>query len=129
MSNIPPNLKFTATHEWVRIENDLAVIGITDHAQSLLGDLVYIELPDEGKEVHAGDEIGVVESVKAASDYYSPLSGTVMAVNSQVNQAPDQLNHSPYDNGWLVKIKMNNADELNQLLNADEYKIEIAEEC
>ena len=122
------NLKFTKTHEWVAAHNETMSIGITDHAQQLLGDLVYIELPEEGKQVQAGDELGVVESVKAASDFYAPISGTVIAVNEKVGENPELVNSDPLGAGWLVKIKPSNPNELAELLNADEYQHHISEE-
>lgn len=123
------NLKYTKTHEWINPNNnDVMSIGITAHAQQLLGDLVFIELPEEGKEVNAGDELGVVESVKAASDFYAPISGVVVAVNQEASADPALVNTSPYGAGWLVKIKAHNPDELNQLLDATEYNKQISEE-
>ena len=122
------NLKFTKTHEWVKPGSDTLSVGITEHAQQLLGDLVFIELPEEGKKVDAGDELGVVESVKAASDFYAPVSGVVVAVNQDVSSNPALVNTDPYGAGWLVKIKASNPDELNQLLNAADYNHQIAEE-
>lgn len=128
MSNTPVNLKFTKTHEWINPQEQDMIVGITDHAQQLLGDMVFVDLPDIGKEVKAGDELGVVESVKAASDFYAPLSGVVVAVNPLVHENPALVNQAPYGEGWLVKIKANNAQELNALLTLDEYQAEIAEE-
>ena len=121
-------LKFTKTHEWVSTHNETLAVGITEHAQELLGDLVYVELPETGKQVQAGDELGVVESVKAASDFYAPISGTVIAVNEEVSANPELVNTDPLGTGWLVKIKPSNPEELSQLLNADEYQHHISEE-
>jgi glycine cleavage system H protein len=126
MSDTPKNLKFTQTHEWLNSTQDEMVIGITEHAQQLLGDMVFVDLPDVGKEVNAGDEIGVVESVKAASDFYSPISGVIVAVNEQASHDPAIVNSDPYGAGWLVKIKASNPDEVNALLNAEQYDNEIA---
>lgn len=120
-------LKYTKTHEWLKEEQDEVIIGITDHAQQLLGDMVFVELPELGDEVNVGDELGVVESVKAASDFYAPISGTVTAVNEQVVSEPSIVNSDPYQAGWLVKLKPNNRQELNHLLTNEEYK-KIAEE-
>lgn len=120
-------LKYTKTHEWLKEEQDEVVIGITDHAQQLLGDMVFVELPELGDEVNVGDELGVVESVKAASDFYAPISGTVTAVNEQVVSEPSIVNSDPYQAGWLVKLKPHNRQELSHLLTNDEYK-KIAEE-
>lgn len=120
------DLKFTSTHEWLKLEQDEGIIGITDHAQELLGDMVYVELPEIGKEFNAGDEMGVVESVKAASDFYAPISGVVIAVNSEVVDNPGIVNSDPYHSGWLVRIKPSNLNEANELLNANQYEEEIA---
>lgn len=122
------DLKFTGTHEWIKEEEDTVVMGITDHAQGLLGDMVYIEMPTEGLEIHAGDEIGVVESVKAASDFYAPISGVIVAVNQAACDNPSMVNQDPYGAGWLVKIQPKNWDELQELLTAEEYEQEIAED-
>lgn len=121
------HLKFTATHEWLKKEGSEAIIGITDHAQELLGDMVFVELPEIGDSVSAGDELGVVESVKAASDFYAPISGVVTEVNAAVVENPAIVNSDPYQAGWLVKIKPNNDSEIESLLTADEYQKEIAE--
>lgn len=128
MSNTPTNLKFTMTHEWINQQEQDMTVGITDHAQQLLGDMVFVDLPEVGKEVNAGDELGVVESVKAASDFYAPMSGVVVAVNSRVNEEPALVNHDPYGEGWLVKMKPSNPQEINSLLTLDQYQAEIAEE-
>ena len=128
MSNIPNHLKFTKTHEWIDLSPPEMVIGITEHAQQLLGDMVFVDLPDIGKEVKVGDEIGIVESVKAASDFYAPISGVIVAVNHQVNENPALVNSDPYGAGWLVKIKALNPDEIHSLLNAEQYQKETAED-
>lgn len=129
MSEIPSELKYTKSHEWVRDEDDGSVtIGITDHAQELLGDLVFVELPDVGTEMLAEDAACVVESVKAASDVYMPVSGEVIEVNDLLADAPETINDSPYDDGWLIKVKMSNPDELEDLMDADTYDAEIAED-
>jgi glycine cleavage system H protein len=122
------NLKFTPTHEWLKIGQNEVTIGITEHAQQLLGDMVFVELPEIGDVVSAGDELGVVESVKAASDFYTPISGVVTAVNEAVVSNPALVNTAPYNEGWLVKLKPNHLDEINELLSADQYQNEIAEE-
>ncbi|MDX1836079.1 glycine cleavage system protein GcvH [Legionella taurinensis] len=122
------DLKFTQTHEWLKQNNGEMIVGITDHAQQLLGDMVFVELPEVGDVVSAGDELGVVESVKAASDFYAPLSGTVIAVNEEVNSNPALVNSDPYGAGWLVKMKASNPAELENLLNAEQYQQEIAED-
>lgn len=128
MSQFPDHLKYTATHEWVDEHAGEATIGITDHAQELLGDLVFIELPQIGQEVAAGDEIGVLESVKAASDYYAPISGVVTAVNQDLTSNPERLNQDPYGEAWLVKIEMNDPEELQELLTSSEYSETIDED-
>lgn len=122
------DLKFTPTHEWLKAGQDDVTVGITDHAQQLLGDMVFVELPALGTLVRAGEELGVVESVKAASDFYSPITGVVTAVNEAVVDNPAIVNSDPYSKGWLVKLKPSHPDELNKLLSADQYKNEIAEE-
>jgi glycine cleavage system H protein len=129
MSEIPSELKYTKSHEWVRTEEDGSVsIGITDHAQELLGDLVFVELPEVGTEMSAEDAVCVVESVKAASDVYMPISGEVIEVNEALADTPETINDSPYDDGWLIRIKPSNPDELDELLDADTYDAEIAED-
>lgn len=121
MSLIPEHLKYTQTHEWLDENSNEARVGITDHAQELLGDLVFIELPEVGQDVAAGEEIGVLESVKAASDYYAPVSGVVVEVNQEVANNPALLNQDPYGQAWLVKLAIKNPDEVSSMLSADEY--------
>jgi len=122
MSEIPGDLKFLSSHEWARIEDDGTVtVGISDHAQDLLGDIVFVELPEVGKTVAAEGEAAIVESVKAASDVYSPLSGEIIAVNDSLEASPEIINDSPYDEGWFFKIKPDNLDELADLLDAESY--------
>ena len=129
MSEVPSELKYTKSHEWVRDENDGTVtIGITDHAQELLGDLVFVELPEPGSEMSAEDAVCVVESVKAASDVYMPVSGEVVETNDTLADTPETINDSPYDDGWLIKVKLSNPDELEDLMDADAYEAEIAED-
>lgn len=128
MSDTPSDLKYASTHEWARDEGDGTVtVGITDHAQDALGDVVYVELPEVGATVTAGEEAGVVESVKAASDIYAPVSGEVIAINEVLEGAPETINDSPYDDGWFYKIKMSDAEELDDLLDADAYS-DVADE-
>lgn len=127
MSEVPSELKYTESHEWLRVEDDgLITIGITDHAQELLGDLVFVELPEPGTEFVAGDEACVVESVKAASDVYMPISGEVVEVNEALADEPEIINSSAYDNGWLFKVKPS-ANEIEELMDADAYQAEIDE--
>ncbi|MGV6826487.1 MAG: glycine cleavage system protein GcvH [bacterium] len=121
MSEVQSDLKYARSHEWVRVEGDEAVVGISDHAQELLGDLVFVELPEVGSNVDAGDEIAVVESVKAASDVYSPIGGEVIAVNEELADAPEVINDNPYDEGWIFKIKLADASELEGLMSAEDY--------
>ena len=118
----PENLKYMESHEWARQEGDIATIGISDYAQSEIQDIVYVELPEVGTEVVQQTEFGVIESVKAAFDLYAPVSGEVIAVNESLLDAPEQVNESPYDKGWLLKIKMVALDELDVLLDADSYR-------
>lgn len=128
MIDTPKNLKFTDTHEWINPSEDDMTIGITQHAQQLLGDMVFVELPQIGDEIHAGDELGVLESVKAASDFYAPVSGVVVAINEHVNENPALVNSDPYGDGWLVKMRPNDLEEINTLLDDEEYQNEIAED-
>src|SRR5690349_18765847 len=106
MTSLPSNLNYTTTHEWVRVENNVATVGITEHAQSLLGDLVFVDLPELKKPLAIGDEAAVVESVKAAADVYSPIDGEVVEVNSDLNDKPELINQDPYNKGWLFKVKI-----------------------
>jgi len=129
MSDVPSDLRYTKTHEWLRLEEDnVATIGITDHAQHLLGDMVFVELPEVGSEIRAGDEAGVVESVKAASDFYAPISGEVLAVNEELIESPALVNTDPYGAGWLVQVRINDSDEIDELLDADEYSQEFGDD-
>jgi|TARA_R110002126_G_scaffold110918_2_gene248569 glycine cleavage system H protein len=121
-------MKFTSTHEWVNTSETPVVIGITHHAQSLLGDLVFIELPEIGQEVKTGDELGVIESVKAASDFYAPINGTVIAINEAVKANPELVNNDAEGAGWLLKIQASHPDDLEALLDATQYEKIIAEE-
>ncbi len=115
-------LKFSTNHEWVRLEQDnVAVVGITDFAQGLLGDIVFVELPEVGQQVQLNDEIAVVESLKAASDIYSPISGVILEINEALSDQPEVINSSPDEQGWLYKIEYRDLDELNQLLSPDDY--------
>jgi glycine cleavage system H protein len=124
----PEELKYTEEHEWVMVEEDLAVVGITDFAQDALGDVVFVELPEIGTSVEAGKAFGVVESVKAVSDVYAPLSGTIEEINEDLIEAPEIINTSPYEDGWMVKIRMADAGDADDLMDADAYQALIAEE-
>ena len=125
MSNIPPDLKYTKSHEWVRTHSDTATVGITDHAQAELTDIVFVELPAVGRKVKAGEACAVVESVKTASDIYSPVSGEIVELNKPVTDKPDLANTEPYTGGWFFKIKLSNPAELNVLLSPEDYKKQI----
>ncbi|MEO9300279.1 glycine cleavage system protein GcvH [Acinetobacter pittii] len=120
--NHPSELKYARTHEWVKIEGDLVITGITDHAQDELGDLVYVETPEVGSQVTAGEQAGVVESVKTASDIHAPVSGTVVEVNTDLEDDPDFVNEDPYGKGWIYKIKPNNIADVEKLLTNSEYE-------
>jgi len=123
MAKVPSNLKFLDSHEWARVEDDGTVtVGISDHAQELLGDIVFVELPEVGKEISQSSDIAIVESVKAASDVYSPLSGEVTEINEALNDNPEIINSSPYEDGWFFKIKPQDISEMEKLLDADAYE-------
>ena len=122
MAKVPSNLKFLESHEWARVEDDGTVtVGISDHAQELLGDIVFVELPEIGKEISQSSDIAIVESVKAASDVYSPLTGEIVEINESLNDNPEIINASPYDDGWFFKVKPINVDEMSKLLSPEEY--------
>ncbi|ACS87072.1 glycine cleavage system protein GcvH [Musicola paradisiaca] len=128
-SNVPAELKYTSSHEWVMAEgNGVYSIGITEHAQELLGDMVFIDLPEIGSVVNAGDDCAVAESVKAASDVYAPISGEIVAVNDELEGAPELVNSAPYAEGWLFRIKASDESELNELLDAAGYQALLEEE-
>lgn len=127
VSDVPDNLLYTKSHEWVRIEDGVATIGITDHAQASLNDIVYVELPGVGDELEIEDEFGVVESVKSVSDLYLPVAGEIIQSNEALENAPETINTSPYGDGWLVKVKMQDATDAAQLISPDEYRAEIGE--
>lgn len=117
----PENRKYTKTHEWVLLEGDVATLGLTDHAQQELGDITYLELPDAGDAVAAGEPFGVVESVKAASDVYSPIDGEVVERNDTAVDSPELINQSPFDNAWLIKVKLNDPSQVEALLDSRTY--------
>lgn len=125
MSNVPADLKYAKSHEWVRVSGDTAVVGITDHAQHELTDVVFVELPDVGRKVKAGEACAVVESVKTASDIYAPVSGEVIEVNKTVVDDPALVNREPFSGGWFFKLKLGNAAELNALLPPESYRAQI----
>jgi len=119
--NIPKQLKYTSEHEWVLIENDVATVGITDFAQSSLGDIVFVELPEVGKQINRKETFGVVESIKSVSDLFAPLSGEVIEVNQTLEESPEMCNQGPYQ-AWIIKIKLSNENEISELLDAAKYK-------
>jgi len=116
------DLKYTKSHDWVKIKDDIAVVGITDHAQAELTDIVFVELPETGKEVKKGEEICVVESVKSVSEIYAPVSGKIVKVNSKLEDSPEIINESPYDDGWLIELEISDKSEVDSLLDAGAYK-------
>ena len=122
MSDVKDDLKYTEDHEWVKLQGNAAQVGITDHAQSELTDIVFVELPKVGKEVKKGDELAVVESVKSVSEIYAPVSGKVISVNNKLEDAPETINESPYVEGWLVEIEFADENEIKELLDAKSYK-------
>lgn len=124
----PTNFRYTKEHEWVRVEGDAAVMGITDHAQNELGDIVYVDLPKPGSAVEKGKTLGSVESVKAVSDIYAPVSGEVIEVNETLATAPEKINEDPHGEAWLVKIRLSNPGEIQQLLTAEDYQKYLGEE-
>ena len=129
MSNVPAELKYSKEHEWLRKEADgTYTIGITEHAQELLGDMVFVDLPEVGATVAAGDDCAVAESVKAASDIYAPISGEIVAVNEALGDAPEQVNSEPYGEGWIFKIKASDEAEVDALLSATEYEALLEDE-
>jgi len=126
--DFPEELKYTEEHEWVLIEDDIVTVGITDFAQDSLGDVVFVELPELGATVEAGKSFGVVESVKAVSDVYSPVTGEVVEVNDELPDSPETINTSPYEDGWMVKIRLSDTAELDDLLDADAYQAFVEEQ-
>ncbi len=124
----PPGLKYSKEHEWVSTEESIATVGITDHAQEQLGEIVYIELPSVGEKVSKDDPFGVVESVKAVSDIYAPVSGTVVAVNEDLPESPEVVNEDPYGDGWLIKVKVNDPSDFDDLMDSAEYEEMVARE-
>ena len=126
MSKIIEGLKYSESHEWVKVEGNVAVIGVTDYAQAEMGDITYVDMPDVDDEVTAGEEFGALESVKAASDLISPVSGKVVAVNEELDDAPEKVNEDAFEN-WIIKVEMSDASELNALMDAAAYKAQIGE--
>lgn len=129
MSNIPSELKYASSHEWVRAEGDgVYTVGITEHAQELLGDMVFVELPEVGDEVDAGEDCAVAESVKAASDIYAPITGEVLEINEDLEESPENVNNDAYGDGWLFRVKASDESELENLLDAEGYANSIDED-
>ena len=120
--NVPEKLQYTEDHEWVAVEDDVATIGITDYAQSELGDIVFIELPSVGDSITKGDSFGTIEAVKAVSDLFAPLSGEVLEVNEELADMPEKINESPYEEGWMIRVRIGDESETEMLLNPDVYK-------
>jgi glycine cleavage system H protein len=127
MSEVPEDMYYTKEHEWIRVEGDEVVIGITDHAQNALTDIVYVELPDEGEELEDMEEFAIVESVKSASPIFAPLAGKVTAVNEELDDTPELLNEAPYGAGWIIRMRLNNPEAVSTLMDAAAYKAEIGE--
>ena len=122
MANVPEDLQYSKDHEWVRVEGDVAVVGITDYAQNSLGDVVYVELPKPGEKFEAHESFGSVESVKAVSEIFTPVSGEVVEVNESLHDEPEKVNQNPYGDGWMIRIRMSNSGEVDSLLSAAEYE-------
>ncbi len=125
--NFPDNLKYTKEHEWLRIENDTAVVGVTDYAQSELGDIVYIEFPEVGTSFSQNDSIGTIEAVKTVADLYAPVSGELLEVNTELKDNPELVNQDPYEKGWMLKIKIGDPSEIDTLMDSSAYKEHVAE--
>lgn len=128
MITIPEDNLYTREHEWVRIEGNKAEVGITEHAQKSLGDIVYVELPEIGDEIDAGDEFGSIESVKAVNSIYMPMSGNIIAVNTELKDSPETINEECYDEGWLIRFELSNQEESSELLSSKDYKEFLQEE-
>lgn len=124
---IPSNLLYTEEHEWVRVEGKKARVGITDYAQDQLGDVVYVELPEPGTRIEKGKPFGVVESVKSVSDLYAPVTGTVLRVNESLVDEPEKVNQSPYDEGWMLEVELEDPEELEDLLSPQAYRLKVEE--
>jgi glycine cleavage system H protein len=125
--NFPADLKYTKDHEWIRVEGNVGVVGVTDHAQGELGDVVYIDITKSGEAVSSGDTFGSIEAVKTVADLYAPVSGTIIEVNGAINGAPESVNKDPYGAGWIVKIELSNPSELDGLMDVETYKASIGQ--
>lgn len=119
--NIPGNLRYTEDHEWIKIDGEVAIIGVTDHAQKELGDIVFVEVETEGETLDANEKFGTIEAVKTVSDLFLPAAGEVLEFNESLNTEPEQINSDPYGKGWIIKVKLNNPSDLDQLLDAEAY--------
>ena len=126
--NLPEDIKYSKEHEWIKVSGNIAIIGVSDYAQDQLGEVVFVELPDEGEEFEKGDAFGVIESVKSVNDIYAPISGRIVEVNDPVADSPEIVNEDPYGEGWLVKIEMTDPKELADLMSAKDYEAYIKEE-
>ncbi len=124
--NVPAGLKYTSDHEWVKVDGDLATVGITDYAQGELGDVVFVELPEAGTEINKGESFGTIEAVKAVADLFSPASGEIVELNEALEDAPETVNQDPYNAGWMVKIKLSDASELDDMMDAAAYEKHIS---
>lgn len=120
--NYPNDLKYTSDHEWVKVDGNVGIVGITDFAQGELGDVVYIDIPEDDAELKKGDSFGTIEAVKTVADMYAPISGKIVAINEDLNDAPEKVNNDPYGDGWIVKIEMSDTSEIDDLLSVDAYK-------
>lgn len=120
--NVPSNLKYTDDHEWIKVEGDTAIVGVTEYAQQQLGDVVFVEIETEGETLAKGETFGTIEAVKTVSDLFMPVSGEIVEINPKLEEAPETVNSDPYGDGWMIKIKMQDASELEDLLSADAYK-------
>ncbi|MCG8700629.1 MAG: glycine cleavage system protein GcvH [Bacteroidales bacterium] len=123
--NVPGELKYTADHEWIKMDGEEAYIGVTDYAQKELGDIVFVDISTEGETIEKGEVFGTIEAVKTVSDLFMPVSGEVLEVNEEVNNAPENINNDPYGNGWLIKIKIQEKSELEELLSAEQYQAQL----
>ena len=125
--NFPEDLKYTQDHEWIKVDGNIGTIGISDHAQGELGDVVYIDIPDPEADLAIGDSFGTIEAVKTVADMFAPVSGKIVEVNEALNDAPETVNNDPYGEGWIIKIEMSNTDELNELMDVNAYKESIGQ--
>ena len=120
--NIPQSLKYTKEHEWVREDGDTVTVGITDHAQGELGDIIFVEFPEIGQEIERDEPFGTIEAVKTVADLFAPISGTVTEINEKLDDSPESVNQDPYGDGWMVKVSVSEADELDNLMSSDQYR-------